>query len=348
MKIRALLYVLLFVIISQINAQQEFVPGYLLTSPVDTVFGFIKNNSYYTNSRLCEFKINETDTSKWYYPQDLYGYRFKSGKFYISKNVLIDSVEIRLFMEYLIKGKLDIYFCQDHDFSNHYFASKDTISLKELEYSDKIIDKDGAHLRWEKKSYIGPLMIMTSDCEKIREEIPEINEPNHVKLIRFAERYHEFVCEDENCIIYEKKLPKKKLIRVQTPGIYYMFNNDFISNVDRLTYGYGASFLFQQSQSSENIYLGFGINYVPGLEALLFDDFEIPVSIHYLSQKQGLSPVLGYEFDLNDGFILQAPEVGLNYRINRISISFSSKLKTKFIVVPIGFSAYFGLNYYLN
>lgn len=338
----------LFVLFScqVINAQTNYLDGYILLNEKDTVFGKIDNRAYSDNSLYCDFKKSETDSVTRYYPGEIYGYRFVNGKYYISKDVEIDNKQVRLFFEYLINGNLDIYFFMDEANKGRYFASKESLPLKELKYSEKTTMIDGKLMLDVSKEYVGLLTYFTMDCEKIRSEIPKMNEVDHKKLIRFAEKYHSLTCKDGNCIIYEKQLSRK--IKVNAVGGSSYFFNDLYDTNGKVHSSYGFSVLFQQYQKSEKVYLGIGLYRMSGLDALLVDGYQIPVSISYFNPRMGLSPYASYDLDLNYGFIVQALKLGLNYQMKKMSILLYGDFKTLVLIKPFGTSINFGFSYDLR
>jgi hypothetical protein len=224
---------------SIIIAQSDFRDGYIITTNLDTIFGLIDNKSYYENSHFCDFKNKDKDSIIRFYPDQLLGYRYIDGKYYISEEINNQ----KLFLEYLINGNLDIYFLQDSKGNNHYYASKDSTRLQELNYRTGIKNINGQDKYYESKQYIGPLSYLTNDCPGLKDDIYRLNEPNHKKLISFAEKYHSLTCGNDSCIIYEKEIPRK-IILCLYGGSNIFFSN--ISELDRKIYpSAGFTLLFQ-------------------------------------------------------------------------------------------------------
>jgi hypothetical protein len=341
MKKYILFCVLMSLFYNEIQAQSNFLEGYLLISEKDTLYGKIDNKEYYDNSQFCDFKDVKTDSVFRYYPEKIYGYRFKNGKYYVSKTIKIDNKQIRLFLEYLIHGNLDVYFYLDRTKQGHYFASKDSLPINELKYSENEINIDGRQMLQTIKGYMGILSFYTQDCQLIKKDIPKLNKLDHKKLINFAEKYHNLTCKDEKCIIYEKKLPRKVKFNVSGGPSYY-FSDDFDLN-HTTNPSYGFNLLFQQSQKSEKIYLGIGLYRAIGLKGVL-KGYQIPLSINYISPRIGFSPIISYEFDLNFGFIVQALKLGINYQMKNMSVFLNTDVKTVFIIKPYASSVNLGLN----
>lgn len=345
-KYHILILVLALFSCQEIKAQANFLDGYILTTENDTVFGKIDNRAYSDNSQYCDFKKKDTDSVKRYYPDKIYGYRFTNGKYYISKDVEVDKKQVRLFLEYLINGNLNIYFFMDEGNKGHYFASKESSPIKELKYSEKTTIIDGRQMLDESKEYVGLLTYFTMDCEKIRSEIPKMNEIDHKKLIKFAENYHNLTCKDGKCIIYEKHLPRKIKASI-TYGSSYFFK-DVFETEGKIHPSYGFNLIFQQYQRSEKVYFGIGLYRVNGLDGILVDGYQIPLSISYINPRMGLNPYVSYDFDLNYGFIVQALKLGLNYQMKNMSILLYGDCKTFILIKPFGTSINLGLSYDLR
>lgn len=330
----------LVIFISKItNAQSDFQYGYIITSRFDTLYGKIDNRNYNDNAQYCDF-LNSGSVVR-YYPDQIFGYRFTKGKYYISKEI----GNKKVFMEFLIDGKLDIYFSQDKEGINHYYASKDTLPLQELKYEKDILVIDGEYKSYESKKYIGLLSYYTHDCPSLAKEIPDLNELNHKNLIRFAKNYHDLTCPDETCLIYEKKLPFRIKLGVYG-GTNIIFKN--ITELEKGVYAsYGFNILFQQAEINERIYIGLGL-YRDGQMGYGMSYCRIPFSINYLNPRPGFSPVISYQFDLNRGLFTEAIEIGMKYQLKKISLVLLTDNKTRIVIEPYSSSINFGLMYDLR
>lgn len=337
-----IIFILTFLLSKENKAQANFEKGYILTSERDTIFGEIDNKDYHSNSQFCDFKRNNSDSIIRFYPDRIYGYRFINGKFYISRNIKIENKNLVVFMEFLIHGQLDIYFYQDENDNNHYYASRDTSSLQELKYSEGIKEIGGKKMFYRSKQFIGVLRSCTSDCPEINDKIPKLGEPNHKNLINFAENYHNLTCKDKSCIIFEKKISHKVKLNISTGSVYYFKTiiEDSQSNTAYLVYGFDL--LFQQTQRNEKFYWGLG--FYKESEGY----YRIPLSFYYLNPARGFSPVACYEFDLNEGGELQRAKFGFKYQMKKISFSVVEELVTVMIVSPRGSAIKFGIMYDLR
>lgn len=95
--------------------------------------------------------------------------------------------------------------------NNHYFADKDKGRLLEFKAGDYKVFIDGKTYVKNDKSYIGILKYLFNETPTIAEKA-EVIKLNHKNLIQMASDYHQQVCNDKSCIIYEKKLLKNKTI----------------------------------------------------------------------------------------------------------------------------------------
>lgn len=275
-----------------IKAQDNYQKGYIITNELDTLYGEINNKAYSINAKKCEFKENTNKKATVYYPNDILGYRFENGKYYLSKNVNLKGKDTILFLEYLIDGELDVYFLQSKNQQNHYYVSKGNEELKELIYKTEIISKNGKSYEKEHFYYVGVLKYFTSDCSSLENEIETIKKPTHKKLIKFSEKYHNMVCKGQKCIIYEKNIPF--IFTVNLVGGMKFFKNKLNdhSNIEHNLYG--LNFYINNPRFSEKWH--FGIGYINEAKLKVdslgstYNYIKIPLTYNYMHPKNGFSP----------------------------------------------------------
>ena len=104
------LFALLVLFIPSVLISQEgFKEGYVLLTRQDTLYGLIENNNGYENSAGCNYKKNIDDTVTRFSPDEIYGYSFSEGKYYVSK----EFENQRQFFEFLVEGRLSVYLKQE-------------------------------------------------------------------------------------------------------------------------------------------------------------------------------------------------------------------------------------------
>jgi len=206
-RIAALLFLILISPVTE--AQREFEPGYVLRTGNDTLFGWIRYKGNKSNARKCFF-INRDDSLGpvvEYSPSEVSGYRFENGKYYIPKIVKGKNTEELLFLEYLLNGKVDLFYYRDDNGDEHYLIEKEELGLLPLQNDEKdIYLKDGFTYRQPSNKYIGILKVTFAEDPEISKEAEQTS-LSHKSLIRISRKYHERVCPGESCIIYEKKIP---------------------------------------------------------------------------------------------------------------------------------------------
>jgi hypothetical protein len=334
-------------------AQSNFQKGYVFVSETDILYGEIDNKSYYENSQFCDFRTGPDDSVRRYHPEDLFAYHFTDGKYYISKKVLGMEKDPTIFLEYLVDGKMDVFFYQDEIARNHYFVSKDSSQLRELVYAKKEEVIDGKRMTYETKPFTGLLGYYTSDCPQIKSNIINMGEPNHKNLVRLASRYHDLTCKGERCIIYEKSLKHKFSLYLNGGLQYHIIPGYFLSD-DTAMYNpsgvypvYSVGVLFQQFQRRESFYLGIGV-------VAMHDDYGsrpyigIPFSVNYLNPRPGLSPAFSYSFDVMQFGMIQSLSGGIKYQMKKSAILLTADLKTFSFIVPYATSLNIGYMHDLN
>jgi len=98
-----------FVLFASLKAQSNYKKGYVITNDNDTIYGLIDFRTDAINATRCTFKSEQAE--KIYYPGDIAGYKFSDeGKYYVTREVTIDSIPQKFFLEYLVQGMMDLYY----------------------------------------------------------------------------------------------------------------------------------------------------------------------------------------------------------------------------------------------
>ena len=337
---------LIIAITTIVFAQNEWKPGYILKTQQDTIRGFLLNNSYNENSHGISFRVNKTEQPTTYSPKDIYGYRFKEGKFYISKYV--DSNTGRVFLEYLVNGELDLFFYQDNSGDNHYYVKKEHLSLKELKYKDKIIRKEGKKYIFENNQYKGLLSYYTKETSGIKKDISGLNNVDQKSLIKFAKKYHELSCEDGECIIYGKKLKRKIFVAVNHESLFY--TGKYLEDSDTKQDSYiSVKSYFQQFEQSEQLFTFIGINTFYSDNSYYPYRIGVPVGFEYISSKSGFSLNGSYSMDIASFFMLNYLGGSINYKAGNFIIQTRASLVINLLSFDmIGVNPSFGIMYSLR
>jgi len=325
-----------------INAiASNFKSGYIITHKLDTIYGQINNGNYKENSLMCMFRTTSSDTVIRFTPDDLFGYRFIDGKFYVSK--FIPQQKRTIFLEYLVKGSLDVYFQQEDDNVNMFYVAKDTLPLRLLKYEIKDIYNDGLHFQELNNMSQVILEYYTKDCPEMVSVIRKMKKPEHENMIKLATDYHRRVCPGGTCQVFEKKMPAKVFFSASMGiGYYPLPFNTKIDLIDTKSPGFyfsnAVNLLFQQSWVSESTYFGIG-----------FADYKrIPVSLMHMPEGNGILPIASYEIDINHLNASQNLMAGIRLPLKKLSLILTGNLTTVMFVTPVATSVRFGVIYQLK
>jgi len=203
------LSILLFLCLYDLEAQTDFRQGFVITNQNDTLKGLIDYRGDTRNSKRCDFKSGENSPVKEYLPMDIKAYRFSDNKYYVSKKIKSDGLEKQLFLEFLVDGIAGLYYYVNGG-EAHYFIEKSNGQLFELIQKQDRAFIDGKLYQIDDKGYVGLLRYAFGDCPKIFPLLDNITLDNK-SLIEATKKYHEYVCTDRKCIVYEKQMPAIKV-----------------------------------------------------------------------------------------------------------------------------------------
>jgi hypothetical protein len=317
-----------FIFATSLFAQTDFRPGYVIKTEGDTLYGEIDYRGDKLMGHICTFRPNKNGEVSTFAPGEIFGYRFIDSKYFVSKIVGDKNV----FLEYLINGKVKIYYLRD-DVSDHYFIEKEGEKLMELTYEEGIRRKNDKEYFYKSTKHIGILSYYMQDAPDLIALIQKMPEPEHKNLIQLAEKYHNEVCDGERCIIYEKKLPPIK-VNFEVLGGATHINSEitagtFIPNYV-LTGGVLAHIWLPRK--SENLYLKTGLIFLNSENASSkIDIYKIPLQLEYLYPKGNIRPRASIGFD----FLILEPacSVGVNIKITKhlyLSVNYDMNFYSKY------------------
>jgi hypothetical protein len=239
----------------RLAAQTDFRDAYIIKNEGDTIYGKVDFRGDALMAEVCRFKMGDDELI--FSPYDIQAFRFIDSKYYISKE--IDGR--KYFLEYLINGKISIYFMQN-EIGPHYFISKNEGELTELIYNSEIVVEGGKTLMKESIKHQGILNYYMSDASNFSSKIQKIGKPEHRELIRLAEDYHFAVCDDK-CIVYEKQKRKFHMnLEVLGGPVMMKSLNKYEDNYQSGTYfQYGALAYFWMPNFNQNLYIKTGFIY---------------------------------------------------------------------------------------
>jgi len=193
--------------------QKGYKAGYIINNELDTLRGFIRLKSNSENSGSCDFIAGKNQPAKIYSPNDIRAYRIENSKYYVSKNIMIDSSRQRVFIEYLVDGIVNLFYYKGIG-TEYYFIEKDTlmipltnkesiITVKEKGVTEEY-DKSYSH---NSNQYKRILQYLFQESPEVLKEIPS-TAFDYRPLIKITKDYHNSVCKDHNCIDFTKSTNK--------------------------------------------------------------------------------------------------------------------------------------------
>jgi len=315
MKLNKLFLFVLILTTGMLNAQTDFRSGYIIYSTGDTLYGEIDYRGDLLMNRVCKFRDKESKITD-YYPNDITAFRFIDSKYFVSKEIN----NRKVFLEYLIKGKINIFYMRD-DIGDHYYLDKEDVKLTEIPYEEGIKYVDDKQVLYKSTRHIGLLNYYMRDAPELQSRISSIKKPEHQNLMKLAEDYHNTVGEEGKYIIYGKTAPFIKILPELIGGVIKY------SNVEGLNSKYymhtGIIGHIWMPRTSEKLYFRTGVLF----SQLDFDGeksnfYKIPCQLEYIYSKGIVRPRIAY------GLNFYIP----NYRTVSFDIGTNIKLSETFFL----------------
>jgi hypothetical protein len=246
-------------------SQSNYKHGYYITLNNDTVYGILEYFGDYISSKLCIFRDSISSIPKRLYPEDIAGYRFIGGKYYVSKEIKENNKQNIVFMEYLVNGTVDLYYLRSLEKDTYYFEKNN--ELYELEIEEiNVFDEKKGQVKKIKYKYIGILNALLYDCPELIDQINH-SKLNHNSLINITKNYHDLTCKDGECIIYQKNITKFTINIHTSIGLNYsQLNLNSKNYYNRVDFEIGYSPLFSLQLKSNMPYLSEKLLLLTGID----------------------------------------------------------------------------------
>ena len=323
MKFTGLLFLALLFSPAILNAQSDFRPGYVIKLNGDTIPGKIDYRGDILMGEDCRFIAAGTDEEVRYSPDNIIGYRFINSKYFVSKEINGEKV----FLEFLIKGKVNVYTRRNQS-GDKYFIEKEGLGMNELPYEEEIRYDNNIPYEYRSTTHIGLLNMYMQDAPEFQSRIAKMWKPKQNWLIDLAADYHHKICTDENCMIFEKKLPFLK-VNLEVVGGMVMYKS---GNMEDFNYFYHEGDLknnkyFQAGviahiwlpTVNEKLFLRTGLLYSTfNSNTATKTTYKIPIQCEYIFPKGVIRPTLAYGINLYKPFTFSvALTPGVNIMISR-------------------------------
>ena len=203
---------ILFLVISNVIFAQNYVKGYIIKNDNDSIIGLLDFKLDQQNSDFVRFKLSETASEQTFFPENILRYRFiNEGKYYVSREITIDGMPRRAFLEYLIDGTMSLYFYKDLETSSeYYFFEDESGKMTAIEKKpDRITEYNEIR---EDNRYVGALNYLFQDYPTVRKKLTKGQSPMEYtkgNMIAVAKEYHKQTCAPgEECIVFENDYKK--------------------------------------------------------------------------------------------------------------------------------------------
>jgi len=188
---------------NSVFGQYDYRKGFIVTHDNDTIRGYVEYGNARTNTYACFFKTDSLATPVKYSPQELKEINIDDSRHYVSKEVQINGIPQKLFLEYLLKGSLNLYFLIDRRNAKYYFIEKEGV-MYELSNEQRLKYIDGKRYRVNSKKYIGVLKCLVKESPTAFSKV-ESTDFDHKSFIQIVRDYHHDICDSKDCIIYTRE-----------------------------------------------------------------------------------------------------------------------------------------------
>lgn len=200
-----------------VSGQLNFKKGYVITHSSDTLFGKINDRGGYRNSKICVFRAANSNKVVKYRPEEIKAYRMDDDKYYVSKQVEAIDQNKYVFIDVLIKGKVNLYHHRKSKNMAFYIQKEDgdLIGLANVEvplhykHEQNVATLYSPTYILHNKIFRDTLYSVFSDSEKILDRIEGV-EYDQKSLSAITKDYINEVCKGNDCINYERDLNKYK------------------------------------------------------------------------------------------------------------------------------------------
>jgi hypothetical protein len=165
---RTLITLFSFILLCNNLKAQAFSKGYIVFYNGEKKIGYIQNVENKKANHECFFRESENTKVHLYTPTDISEYGFDDFKHYKTAKITIDSKEMNLFVEILVRGRASLFL-----HNKTFYIQKDSATLHALIQKDTMIYSKKGHYRYIKNQKYIPLLKYTllADCEKIESKI---------------------------------------------------------------------------------------------------------------------------------------------------------------------------------
>lgn len=262
-----------------VYSQFDYRKGHIVTNEGDTVKGYIEYGNARNNAYYCYFKIDSTSKPYKYLPDELISITVGNYRHSVSKDIYINGKKQRLFLEYLLKGAMDLYFFIDQNSADYYFVEKEGV-LYELTNDPTEKTIDGKTYIGTTNKYIRTLNYLTKESPATSKLVEKMDfSPK--SFIKIATDYHEYICDSVDCVVYSREQRRLNDAKIQI-RVGVSVGNSFTRLENRNEIHGGSFFVgydeYELRLISSNLGEHFGENHLVFNEFFVFPGLYINIS----------------------------------------------------------------------
>lgn len=194
------------------HSQKNFKPGYIVTNTLDTIQGLVDYRVEGENAIACRFKVSENEKEQLFLPGQITGFHFTNEKtYYVSKTFVIKNTESTVFLEYLYKGAMNLYYFKDNrELFTYYLFEDEKGKIVPItnNYGDKKTSDDGKAVAENRNKAV--LKYVFRNCEPLFKQI-ERTQFRHDDMIRLVKEYNILCGGQEKHYEFETGMDKRRV-----------------------------------------------------------------------------------------------------------------------------------------
>ncbi len=347
--------VLLFISFNQAFSQTEFRKGSVITKDGVTISGNVDYRGDVLMSNICKFQNTATGEILKYSPDDLKGYYFENGKYFVTKDIN----GTKSFFQLLFEGPVNIYFSKSTG-EDLYYIENATDGLSPLPYKMRSFNSEGITVSQPTTVHQGTLLHYMKDAPELSEKINKMGRPVDKTLVNLAKEYTRSVTKGDNFKVFKYNKSTFKFKIEPVAGLISFSGYEKVFKEDDYSYQpeqmakknsiiAGAFLNMWIPSGNEKLYLRTGVllskgavyHYVYILEGgegvrvtQERDIVKIPLMIEYIYPKGIFRPKFGYGITLASPYTVSTTAMaGFDMKISK-HISWSTNADFDFY--PLG------------
>lgn len=358
MKINTKLLLVTVLLFSSFNlafSQTEFRKGSIITNDGITISGNIDYRGDIKMSNICKFQDTVTGKIVIYSPDDLKGYYFENGKYFVSKEINGN----KNFFQLLFEGSVNIFFSKSTGEDLYYIENK-TDGLSPLPYKERSFNNEGKTVSKPTTVHQGTLLHYMKDAPELSEKINRMGKPVDKTLVNLAKEYTRSVTKGDNFKVFQYNKSTFKFNIEPVTGLIYF------SGYEKTGEGNVFSFDAGHMAKKNSIIAGAFLNvWIPSVNEKLYfrtgvllskgavydyvyileesegvrvtekrNVIKIPLMIEYIYPKGVFRPKFGYGITLASPYTISTTAMaGFDMKISK-NISWSANVDFDFY--PLG------------